>query len=95
MNYTSTRDNKVSLSASKAILQGLSHDGGLFVPEVMPKLGVSLDALVDMSYQEVAYEVMKSYFTDICPTFHWHLPVQNTGRYMYMRNRFRSDMPDC
>ena len=36
MNYTSTRDNKVSLSASKAILQGSSHDGGLFVPEVMP-----------------------------------------------------------
>ena len=64
MNYTSTRDNKVSLSASKAILQGLSHDGGLFVPEVMPKLGVSLDALVDMSYQEVAYEVMKQFFTD-------------------------------
>ena len=64
MNYTSTRDNKVSLSASKAILQGLSHDGGLFVPEVMPKLGVSLDALTDMNYREVAYEVMKQFFTD-------------------------------
>ncbi len=34
------------------------------MPEVMPKLGVSLDALVDMSYQEVAYEVMKQFFTD-------------------------------
>lgn len=64
MNYTSTRDNKVSLSASKAILQGLSHDGGLFVPEVMPKLGVSLDALTEMNYREVAYEVMKQFFTD-------------------------------
>ncbi len=46
MNYTSTRDNKESLSASKKLfLQGLSHDGGLFVPEECLSLDVSLDLL--------------------------------------------------
>ena len=38
MNYVSTRDKTVSLSASQAIAQGLAWDGGLLTPEVLPKL---------------------------------------------------------
>ena len=34
--YNSTRDSKVRVTASQAILQGLSEDGGLFVPEAVP-----------------------------------------------------------
>lgn len=62
--YQSTRDNKNKVTASEAILQGLSKDGGLFVPETMPSLTKSLDELSKMSYQEVAYEVMKLFLTD-------------------------------
>ncbi len=64
INYFSTRDRSKSLSASRAIVQGLSEDGGLFVPDQFPKLDVSLDKLASMNYREVAYEVMKLFFTD-------------------------------
>ncbi len=64
VRYTSTRDNSVDVSASQAILQGLSRDGGLFVPRVLPKLQTGFSALKDLSYQETAYEVMKLLLTD-------------------------------
>lgn len=62
--YKSTRDNKVSVTASQAILKGLAEDGGLFVPETVPVLDKSMDELAEMSYQETAYEVMKLFLTD-------------------------------
>ena len=54
----------MSVTASQAVLQGLSQDGGLFVPTEIPKLDRSLDDLACMSYQEVAYEVMKLFLDD-------------------------------
>lgn len=62
--YRSTRNNEESVTASQAILKGLADDGGLFVPNVIPKLGAPLNKLSDMKYQEVAYEVMKQFLTD-------------------------------
>lgn len=62
--YKSTRSTEGTLKASEAILKGLADDGGLFVPIQIPKLEVSIEELSKMSYQEVAYEVMKLYFTD-------------------------------
>ncbi len=62
--YKSTRSNKAPVKASEAILKGLSEDGGLFVPDHIPALDKSLIQLSKMSYQEVAYEVMKLFLTD-------------------------------
>lgn len=62
--YKSTRDGKKEVTASEAILKGLAEDGGLFVPNQIPKLDISLEALSEMSYQEVAYQVMKQFLTD-------------------------------
>ena len=62
--YKSTRSADKTVTASYAILKGLAEDGGLFVPTSFPKLDVSIDRLADMSYQEVAYEVMKLFLTD-------------------------------
>ncbi len=62
--YKSTRGVKGELKASEAILKGLADDGGLFVPLEIPKLDVSIEELSKMTYQELAYEVMKLYFTD-------------------------------
>ncbi len=62
--YKSTRSEKGTLKASEAILKGLADDGGLFVPLEIPKLDVSIEDLSKMTYQQVAYEVMKLYFTD-------------------------------
>ncbi len=62
--YNSTRNKSEKLTASMAILKGLAEDGGLFVPEWIPKLSMDLDLLKDMSYQETAYEVMRRFLTD-------------------------------
>ena len=62
--YKSTRSKEGTLKASEAILKGLADDGGLFVPLEIPKLDVSVEELSKMTYQQVAYEVMKLYFTD-------------------------------
>ena len=62
--YRSTRDSSVQVTASQAILKGLSADGGLFVPMEIPALNVSLDELAKMSYQETAYAVMSKFLTD-------------------------------
>ena len=62
--YRSTRSESAPITASQAILKGLSDDGGLFVPTELPKLDVSLEKLSGMTYREVAYEVMKLFLTD-------------------------------
>ena len=61
--YKSTRSNQTA-TASQAILKGLADDGGLFVPTEIPALEKSVEELAKMSYQEVAYEVMRLFFTD-------------------------------
>ena len=62
--YKSTRGNGETVTASQAILKGLSDDGGLFVPTSIPALDVPMEKLAAMSYQEVAYEVMSRFLTD-------------------------------
>ena len=64
MNFISTRDKSDVVTPSKGILKGLADNSGLYVPETIPKLDISMDALSKMSYRDVAYEVMKLYFTD-------------------------------
>ena len=38
MQYVSTRDSSLRYTAAQAIVQGLSRDGGLFLPETIPAL---------------------------------------------------------
>ena len=62
--YASTRNADEKVTASQAILKGLAGDGGLYVPSQIPSLDKSMDELAGMTYQEVAYEVMKLFLTD-------------------------------
>ena len=62
--YRSTRTPEGTVTASQAILKGLADDGGLFVPQQIPHLDVTMEQLAGMSYQETAYEVMKLFLTD-------------------------------
>ena len=64
MQYRSTRNKGIAVSSAEAIKKGLSNEGGLFVPDRIPALEKSLTELSKMSYQEVAYEVMKLLLTD-------------------------------
>lgn len=43
--YSSTRNSEKKFTASQAILKGLADDGGLFVPESIPALDVSIEEL--------------------------------------------------
>ena len=64
LQYKSTRNPSVEVTASQAILKGLADDGGLFVPEKIPALALSLEELKGLSYQETAFAVMKEFLTD-------------------------------
>lgn len=62
--YKSTRDAKRVVTASQAILQGISQEGGLFVPVEMPNIHLDWEQLKSATYQEVAQLILKAFFTD-------------------------------
>ena len=60
--YRSTRDSSVRVTVlPRRFSKACRRTGGLFVPESIPKLDVSLDELAQMSYQETAYAVMSRF----------------------------------
>ena len=55
MKYISTRDKKIKLSSAQAIKQGLSVEGGLFVPETFPEIKKEdIVKMTKLSYPERA-----------------------------------------
>ena len=64
MRFISTRGGEINVSSSQAIINGISKDGGLYVPLCFPNLFGKLKDKTTISYEEVALEVIKEYFTD-------------------------------
>ena len=64
MFYKSTRNKAVKITASEAVLKGISDDGGLFVPESIPALDISYEKIGELNYRDTALLVMKKFFTD-------------------------------
>lgn len=65
MYYKSTRDSSVRVESAVAISQGISADGGLFVPEQIPSITKEeLAALADKTYAQRAAFVFSRYLTD-------------------------------
>ncbi|MBP3380297.1 MAG: threonine synthase [Ruminococcus sp.] len=65
MFYNSTRNSEVKVSSAEAITQGISAEGGLFVPEEIP--AVTLDeikAVGEMKYADRAAFVFSKFLTD-------------------------------
>ncbi len=65
MYYKSTRNSGVKITSAEAIVQGISEDGGLFVPSEIPF--ITMDEIVklgDMSYSERAAYIFAKYLTD-------------------------------
>ena len=67
MEFFSTRDHSRIVTASQAIAQGLSDEGGLFVPESFPQ--VDVEALCQLDYPELAAAVVSEYLTDYSKDF--------------------------
>ena len=59
MKYLSTRNDSLSYSFNDILFQGLSKDGGLFLPREWPT--INLDKLFNKTYQEVATELIHSF----------------------------------
>ncbi len=64
LRYKSTRGGETNITASQAIINGICQDGGLYVPDQIPRIDISLEALSQLSYQDLAYEIMRLYLTD-------------------------------
>ncbi len=64
MVYYSTRGGHGPVKPSEAVLHGLAKDGGLFVPAWIPGFENTMEEMCEMDYRELAYSVMKLYFTD-------------------------------
>lgn len=65
MKFISTRGNGKEFSSSEAIINGIANDGGLYVPIAFPKLYDNLKEKMSLSYEELAYEIIRSFFDDI------------------------------
>ena len=68
MRYTSTRSKIRPISSAQAILKGLAADGGLFVPEKIPKVKLEeVDALKEKTYEQISAWLLGKYLTDYTP----------------------------
>ena len=68
MLYTSTRDNTVRVTAAQAITNGISPDGGLYLPCEVPQVGPDFIAgLADLTYPERAKKILALYLPDFTP----------------------------
>lgn len=64
IKFKSTRGDKNLVTASQAIVKGIAEDGGLYVPVTIPAIDFDLSNIVNYSYQELAYQVLKLVLTD-------------------------------
>jgi len=65
MKYVSTRGRAPGLGFEDAMLTGLAHDGGLYVPENVPEMAADeIAALAGLSYEETALRVMHPFIGD-------------------------------
>ncbi len=65
MYYTSTRNNSVKLTASQAIIKGISDEGGLTVPNDFPTVTIQdISRMVNFSYKETAKFILKKFLDD-------------------------------
>ena len=65
MRYVSTRGAAPDLSFEEAMLTGLARDGGLYVPAEVPVMARGdIAALAGLSYEEVAFRVMRPFIGD-------------------------------
>ena len=65
MRFISTRGKGEAISSSEAIIKGIADDGGLYVPIEFPKLYDNLKKKMGLSYEELAYEIIREFFDDI------------------------------
>ncbi len=88
MLYNSTRDNNAVVESSVAIAHGISVEGGLFVPQSVPKFSVEdFAVLKELDYVGRAQYVFKNFLTDFSAE---ELKYCTEGAYL---GSFDNDLP--
>lgn len=64
MKFISTRNKNAILKSSEGILQGISKEGGLFVPCTFPEIK-DFESLLNKNYREIALLIMGSFFPEL------------------------------
>ncbi|PIE43662.1 MAG: threonine synthase [Gammaproteobacteria bacterium] len=68
MRYISTRGKAQALKFEDVLLTGLASDGGLYVPESLPRLTLEqIESFRGLSYAQLAFEVMYPFVEDSIP----------------------------
>jgi threonine synthase len=66
MKYISTRGGMEPQAFTDILLEGLAPDGGLAVPQTLPQVSAeTLETWRDLSYADLAFEVLSLFATDI------------------------------
>lgn len=89
MNYNSTRNNNAVVSASQAIAQGISEDGGLFVPQQLPRYTTEdIAALTKTDYRGRAEKIMGDFLSDFTAD-----EIRESVNAAYTSEKFGGDNP--
>jgi threonine synthase len=67
MKYISTRGKTAPVGFQDAVMEGLAPDGGLLLPENLPDVSAKLPVWAGLSYQDLAFEIMSLFATDLPP----------------------------
>lgn len=65
MRYKSTRGEVTGIAFKDAVMMGLASDGGLLLPESLPDFSGSLADWKDLSYSDLAFNIMSEFIDDI------------------------------
>lgn len=89
LNYQSTRDHRVSVSAAQAIAQGICGNGGLFVPESFPAVSqAQISEMEKMDYCGRAARIMELYLTDFSAG-----EIEDCVTKAYAKDKFSGEQP--
>ena len=64
ITYQSTRGSRNYKTAAQAVIQGIAEDKGLYVPDQVPALPLTIEEMAGKPYKEIAYEIIRAFFTD-------------------------------
>lgn len=90
MRFVSTRGGMEPASFSDVLIEGLAPDGGLTVPETLPRFtAAELEAMRELSYPELAAKVIGVYWDDIAPEELLRLTTAAYGDQFEVQNAVR------
>jgi len=104
MKFYSTNKKSPHVDLEAAVMNGLAPDGGLYMPEIIPKLRDDFfNQAGSLSFQDIALEVGKNFFTPMIPenvlrtivqeSFNFDVPIVKLDKHLYMLELFHG--PTC